>query len=88
MKIRIPITQRLKRLTKWRLKRIRSQPLSPPFVKGENRPDVHPSSCYSRWERFPNRDYKSGWEAPPAGAISEPLRRRDGEDWGFRGFSP
>ncbi len=29
-----------------------------------------------------------GWEAPPTGAVLEPLRRRDGEGWGFRGFSP
>ncbi len=53
-----------------------------------NRPDVYPIDCYSLWERFPNRDYKLDWEAPPTLAVLEPLRRREGEGWGFRGFSP
>ncbi len=29
-----------------------------------------------------------GWEVLPTGAVLEPLRRRKGEGWGFRGFSP
>ncbi len=45
------------------------------------------AGSYPLWERFPNRDSNRGWEVSSAGAVLEPLRRKE-KGWGFRGFSP